>query len=374
MINKKRLIASFKQLVRIDSISLREGKVIDYLEKRLKSLGIKSRRIGKVIRGETGNLAAFLPGEKLHSPCILLNAHVDTVAPGRNIKPVEKNGFITSNGETILGADNKAGVAAILEIIETLKEKKLDHPPLRVIFTVGEEIGLVGAKALPREEMRADFALVLDGGDINIVVNKAPSQYNLAAVVIGKAAHAGIHPEEGINAIKTASEAIARMRLGRIDKETTANIGIISGGKATNIIPEEVEVKGEARSHNRKKLEKQIKHMKSRLAQSCARHGAGLKLDITKTYKAFDIDPDSPLLALTVSAMKEMGINPLIMPTGGGSDANVFNEKGIPAIILGVGADHVHTKNERLNRVEFIKGTEMVLNIIRGAGCWEKYK
>jgi len=228
--NKQRLINTFKKLVQIDSPSLKEGKIVDYLQKELTAIGLKPRAAGRPNGGEAKNLIVELPGK---GPRVLLNAHIDTVTHKGQIQPVEKKGYIVSVGKTILGADDKAGVAAILEILRSIKENKLAHPNLRIIFTVAEEIGLVGVKTLPKSLLKADFGIVLDGGDLFAVVNKAPSQVNLTAAIIGKAAHAGIHPEQGINAIKVASEAIAKMKIGRIDKETTANIGMIEGGKLT---------------------------------------------------------------------------------------------------------------------------------------------
>lgn len=368
MINKRRLIKTFKKLVRIDSLSLCEGKVARYLQRELRSIGIRSRQAGWVRVGEVGNIVAFVPGKKYVRPRLLLNAHIDTVSPGKNVKPVKKKGYIRSFGQTILGADNKAGVAAILEILRTIKEKKLNHPPLKIIFTVAEEIGLLGAKALPEKVLNADYGLVLDGGDINAVINKAPAQYNLTAKIFGRAAHAGIHPEEGINAIKVAGEAIARMKIGRIDKETTSNIGMIKGGKATNIVPEEVELSGEARSHNMKKLERQVEHMERTLLKASQKYRARLKLKVERMYKSFEIDKSSKVVLLVMRGMKAVGIKPVIKQTGGGSDANIFNEWGIPTVILGVGADRVHTQKERIRVEDLIKGTKMILNVITGAG------
>jgi tripeptide aminopeptidase len=374
MINKKRLINTFKQLVKIDSLSLREGAVIKYLRKELKALGIGSFLAGKVGAGETGSLIAFLPSRVPNAPCLLVNAHVDTVGPGRNIKPVERNGYIYSDGKTVLGADDKAGVAAVLEIIRTVKEKKLEHPALRIIFTVAEEIGLTGAKTLPEKVLKADLGLVIDGGDIHEIVNQAPAQYSLDATIIGRSAHAGLHPEAGINAIKVAGEAVAKMKLGRIDKETTANIGLIKGGTATNIIPEEAEVRGEARSHNAKKLERQVQQMERALFNACRKHRARLKLKVERAYKSFEIKKNDRLISLAIDVMGAAGIKYVIKKTGGGSDANIFNERGIPTIILGVGADRVHTTKENLCVKDFIKGTENVLNIIRGAAAWQNSK
>ena len=368
ILNKRRLIGTFKKLVRMDSLSLREGKVARYLQRELRSIGIRSRQAGRVRVGEVGNIVAFVPGKKFMRPRLLLNAHIDTVSPGKNVKPVEKKGYIRSFGRTILGADNKAGIAAILEILRTIKKKKLNHPPLKIIFTVAEEIGLLGAKALPEKVLNADYGLVLDGGDINAIINKAPTQYNLTAKIFGRAAHAGIHPEEGINAIKVASEAIAKMKIGRIDKETTSNIGMIKGGKATNIVPEEVELRGEARSHNRKKLDRQVEHMERILLKACQKHRARLKLKVERMYKSFEVDRSSKVVSLVMRGMRTAGIKPVIKQTGGGSDANIFNEWGIPTVILGVGADRVHTQKERIKVNDLVKGTEMILNVITGAG------
>jgi tripeptide aminopeptidase len=374
MINKKRLINTFKQLVRIDSLSLREGAVIKYLRRELKVLGIGSSLAGKVGAGETGSLIAYLPGRGKNPPCLLINAHVDTVAPGRNIKPVERNGYLYSDGKTILGADDKAGVAALLEALRTIKEKKLGHPSLRIIFTVAEEIGLTGAKALPDKVLKADYGLVVDGGDIHEIINQAPSQYSLDATVIGRSAHAGIHPEEGINAIKIAGAAIAGMKLGRIDKETTANIGLIKGGTATNIVPEEVVIRGEARSHNTGKLKRQVEQMERALFKACRQHRARLKLRVERTYKSFAVEKSHKLVVLTAAVMKSARIKYVIKKTGGGSDANIFNERGIPTIIVGVGADSVHTTKENLCLKDFVQGTENILTIILGAASWENSK
>ena len=363
MIDKKRLVKTFKTLVRIDSLSLREAKVARYVQRELEKLGIRSVRLGKPRGGDTGNIVAFLPGK---GRTILLNAHLDTVSPGKNIKPVEKKGIIRSNGMTVLGADNKAGVAAILEVLRTIKQSRLAHPALQVIFTVAEEIGIVGAKTLPARALKADYGFALDGGRINKILNAAPTQVNLTATVIGRAAHAGVHPEQGINAIRVASEAIAKMPIGRIDRETTANIGVIKGGKATNIIPEELELRGEARSHNAVKLRRQIKRMTTLLRQACRRHGAKLKLRTERMYRSFSIDPGSPVVKVVMAGMKKQRIRPVIKPSGGGSDANVFNALGVPTLVLGVGARNLHTTREELVIRDFVRGTDLLLAIVTG--------
>ncbi|MFH1389878.1 MAG: M20/M25/M40 family metallo-hydrolase, partial [Candidatus Margulisiibacteriota bacterium] len=246
-----------------------------------------------------------------------------------------------------------------------LKEKKVSHPPLQMILTVAEEIGLVGAAAFPPSAIKAAYGLVLDGGDIDKIVCRAPNQYNFVARVYGRAAHAGIHPEEGISAIKAASAAIARMKLGRIDQETTANIGMIHGGVATNIIPDEVEIRGEARSHRLAKVKKQIGRMEKTLQGECRRHGAVCKIKFARIYESFNIAETSPLLEKAVAGMKASGIRPKIAGTGGGSDANIFNALGVPSLIVGVGADNVHTTKERIAVRDLVRGAEIVFNIIK---------
>jgi tripeptide aminopeptidase len=364
MINKKRLVSTFKKLVKIDSLSLKEGKIVKYLKKELRALGLNSNEVGKPEGGEIGSLIVKVPGR---GPTVLLNAHVDTVSPGKNIKPVEKGNYIVSGGKTILGADDKSGVAAILEILTVLRERKLEHPPLQVVFTVAEEIGLVGSKVLPKKILSADYGIVFDGGAVKDIIYKAPSQINIAATVIGKSAHAGIHPEDGVNAIKVAAAAIARMKFGRIDKETTSNIGVIKGGKATNIVPDEVQIKGEARSHNPKKLKKQIDHMKSVLIKTCKQFKAKVKIETKLMYRSFEVKRSSKILKLAVAALKRGKIKPNLKKTGGGSDANVFNGCGIPSVIMGSGMHNVHTTRERLDKRDLIKGAEIVLDFLMGA-------
>jgi len=361
MINKKRLINTFKTLVRIDSLAYKEAKVMAYLEKELKKLGLKSSFQGKPKEGEIGNLIATVPGQGKR---ILLNAHVDTVTPGKKIKPIQEGKYIFSDGKTVLGADDKTGVAVILEVLRVLKEKKLKHLPLKVIFTVAEETGLVGARCLPKRAFKGEFCITLDHDRPNEIVYKAPAQQNITAKIYGKSAHAGIHPELGLNAIKVAAVAIAKMRFGRIDKETTSNIGIIEGGKATNIIPDRVVIKGEARSHNPKKLEREIEQMKRVLTETCTKHGARVKIKVEKVYHSFEIKKSAKVVRLASDAIIKAGLKPVYKQTGGGSDANIFNAAGVPTVILGSGMHQVHTTKEYANINEIIKGAEVLLNMV----------
>ncbi len=361
-------------MVRIDSLSLREGNVGRHVKKQLRVLGLRpvedssSRYFG----GEAGNVFAVLKGNLKGAPKLLLNAHLDTVSPGEGIIPRIRKGYVYSSGTTVLGADNKAGVAVILEVIKSLKEDKSPHGDILILFTVAEEIGLWGAKNVAGKFIGADFGLTLDGGDVGEIINQAPSQYNIEAEIFGKAAHAGVHPEDGISAIQVASFAISKMRLGRIDRETTANIGVISGGVATNIIPERVELKGEARSHDPKKLRAQLEHMQKKLSEACRKFKARIKVRVTPAYKSFIVEKDHPLLKLVVGSAEEMKIKPVVKRTGGGSDANIFNAAGVPTLIIGVGADRVHTTQERLYIDDMVLSAKLVLKVIEGVGDVKK--
>lgn len=345
--------------MKVPSLSKNEQAFSRLLRKELRSLGIAS------YRDEIGNIYADIKGNDEKAPRLLLNAHMDTVGPAEKIKPKIRFGVIESDGKSILGADNKAGLAAIIEVLCALKEDKMRHGDIQVIFTVQEEIGLLGSREIKKSRLNADLGYVLDGGDVDTLYYKAPTQYNLTGEVIGKAAHAGVHPENGINAIKVASEAIAAMKLGRIDRETTANIGIIKGGQATNIVPERVEIKGEVRSHNIKKLKAQLKHMQKCFSKACYKRKAHFKINVDNIYDSFSLGKDERVLKLAQRSLLNLNLKPKVKLTGGGSDANNFNELGIKTLIIGVGADRVHTKNERIAKEDLFLGAKFLLEIIK---------
>ncbi|MEA3307714.1 MAG: M20/M25/M40 family metallo-hydrolase, partial [Elusimicrobiota bacterium] len=231
-INKKRMIKDFMKLVKIDSLSGREKNISLYLKKVLEKMGAKVSfdNAGKKTKGNTGNLIAKFKGTRKGKPFIL-SAHMDTVEPGENIKPILKSDRITSDGSTILGADCKSGIVIILEVIRVLQENKLPYPPIEVVFTVSEEVGLLGAKFLDYSKVKGKYGMIFDSERVlNQVTAYAPAANKIEIEVYGKAAHAGVAPESGISAIKVAANAISKMKLGRIDFETTANIGMINGG------------------------------------------------------------------------------------------------------------------------------------------------
>jgi len=358
MINRDRLVSTFLELVRIDSPSGQEEEIARHLTAELRSLGLT------VERDTTGNIIARLAEE---GQPILLNAHMDTVQPGRGVKPVIEDGVIKSDGSTILGADDKSGVAVILEVLRVLVEQDLAHPPLEVALTVSEEKGLKGAKGLDLTRLRAQEGIVLDsGGEIGTIVVSAPSQDKIRAVVHGKAAHAGVEPEKGINAIVVAAEAIAAMPLGRIDEETTANLGRIQGGTATNIVPDQAEIEGEARSRDERKLEAQVQAMTEALKKAANRHGATVEIDVQRSYSTFKLSEEDGIVRRAVAAARTLGLTPALVPSGGGSDANIFNAAGITTINISAGMEKVHTKEEQVAVADMVKCAEFLLAILEG--------
>jgi len=358
MINRDRLVSTFLELVRIDSPSGQEEEIARHLTAELRSLGLT------VERDTTGNIIARLAEE---GQPILLNAHMDTVQPGRGVKPVIEDGVIKSDGSTILGADDKSGVAVILEVLRVLVEQDLAHPPLEVALTVSEEKGLKGAKGLDLTRLRAQEGIVLDsGGEIGTIVISAPSQDKIRAVVHGKAAHAGVEPEKGINAILVAAEAITAMPLGRIDEETTANLGRIQGGTATNIVPDQAEIEGEARSRDERRLEAQVQAMTEALKKAANRHGATVEIDVQRSYSTFKLSEEDGIVRRAVAAARTLGLTPALVPSGGGSDANIFNAAGITTINISAGMEKVHTKEEQVAVADMVKCAEFLLAILEG--------
>lgn len=356
MIDEKRLLDTFLHLVRIDSPSGEEHAMAQELAKRLRQLGLT------VELDEIHNVVAKLPGQG--SP-LLLAAHMDTVMPGRGIKPIVKEGIVYSDGTTILGADDKAGVTIILELLQTIVENNLPHPPLEVVITVQEETGLFGAKHLDKSRLQAKAGISFDaGGAPGTIIVAAPSQDNLVAVVHGKAAHAGTRPEEGINAILVAAQALVNMPLGRIDEETTANIGIIRGGLARNIVPDRVELIGEARSRQLSKLEAQVARMVEALQAAAKHYGTTVDIEITRSYNGYTLATENTIVKQLMAACHAVGIKPILVATGGGSDVNIYNASGLQVVNLSSGLHKEHSTEEHVAVADMVTCAQIVLQFL----------
>lgn len=357
MVNKKRLLQTFMDYVRIDSESGDEKAMCLKVEEDLKALNLEVVRQGapEDTHSTGWNLLCTIPGAMgcIHSSPLIVAAHLDTVSPGKGIEPIlSADGIIRSKGDTILGGDDKCGVAAMIELARLLTKHPIPHRTIQLVFTVGEENGQYGAKALEKDLhlLAAKKALVLDSsGPVGRIVTSAPGHTTITAFITGRASHAGNRPGEGISAITTAAKAVAAMKLGQIDNETTANIGTLCAVGATNVVNPHLEFIAEARSRNVKKLEAQTAHMTDCLQAACAESGASLTWRTESLYQGFEITEDNPLLLELCGIFRSMNITPFTAKSGGGSDANALNALGITALNLGVGMNKGHSTEEELD-------------------------
>ncbi|WP_164668681.1 tripeptidase T [Virgibacillus doumboii] len=367
-VNKDRLIDEFMELVQIDSETKHETKIAEVLTNKFTELGldvVEDDSKEKTGHG-AGNLICILKGNKEGADPIYFTSHMDTVVPGNGIKPSIKDGYIVSDGTTILGADDKAGLAAIIETIRTLKENNIEHGDIQFVITAGEESGLVGAKALDGSLINAKYGYAIDSnGTVGDLIVAAPTQAKLFTVMKGKTAHAGLAPEKGVSAITLASKAISKMPLGRIDNETTANIGRFEGGKQTNIVCDHVEILAEARSLTPEKMEKQVAKMKDAFEKTAEELGGSAEVDVQVMYPGFNLDEDDEVVKIAQNAAKKIGRDSNLQKSGGGSDANIISGLGIPTVNLAVGYEEIHTTNERIPVDELVKVTELVTAIVQ---------
>lgn len=361
------VLETFIKLVEIPSPAFREGKLVEFISGFYSSLDIDFfvDEAGKKTGGEVGNLIAELPGKEGSVP-VLLSAHMDTVEDNEGMIPSLSLDRVRSDGSAILGADDKAGIAAILSALKHIKDREVEHRSLEIVFSVSEETGLLGAKALDISGLKSRHCFVLDGsGGVGNMYVKAPTQNTVSATFRGLASHAGVAPEAGKSAILAASKAIASMRLGRIDFETTSNIGIIDGGKATNIIPDQTFIKGEARSLDQDKLSKQVAHMIDSINFAAADCGVSVDCSITREYEGFSFGQDDEIVKMGIDALKSIGLEPKLTHSGGGSDANVFNQKGLAAVNMGIGARNVHSSSEYVEIAELESLEKLVLELAK---------
>lgn len=371
MINSERLTRRFIELAEIDSESLHEARLAASIEKTVTRMGatVYYDRAREKTGGDCSNLVAKFPGN-CNVPPLFLSGHMDTVVPGKGVKVQFKNGIFTSDGTTILGSDDKSAIAIILEVMAVVQENNLPCPPVELIFTVCEEIGLLGAKYFDLSLIDAKFGYILDSTDTEGIVTRAPAANKIFIDVIGRAAHAGAAPEKGVNAIYAAATAIAKLQLGRIDSDTTCNLGLISGGMATNIVPEKVEIKGEARSHDPEKLEQVTRKIVSTFEDSAQRLQKGdtvprVEVTVEHDFPNTCIPEDHDVVVLARKAAASLGKRLESKTIGGGADANVFFGKGIAAGVLGTGMTDVHTVNESIALKDMEDTARLVLEILQ---------
>ncbi|HEX6438455.1 MAG TPA: M20/M25/M40 family metallo-hydrolase [Candidatus Binatia bacterium] len=376
MINPERLKNLLIELIKIDSLSRKEYDVAMRLKREMEDLGaqVSIDDAGEKVGGNVGNLIAHFTGTAPEAMPILLSAHMDTVVPGEGIVPILDGDILRTDGRTVLGGDDKSGVAIICEVLRVIRENGFPCSDVDVVFTICEEAGLIGAKCLDVNRLRARTGLVLDSDSVGFLFTKAPAANRMEFRIHGLEAHAGVCPEKGVNAIKVAADGIAQMSLGRIDHETTANIGVIEGGMAVNIVPNSVILKGEARSHSQEKLEHQTEQMLRCLQDAAARHilevggaqfTATVEAKIERDYDRMDVSDRAPIVQLVRAAAKNLRVDVKTLATGGGCDANVLNQKGLEVANLSTGMREIHTVKEWLDLKDLNLSAQMVLEVVR---------
>ena len=376
LIQKDRLSECFLELVKISSISRNEKNLCKAIQQIMEDLGAEviMDDAGHKIDGNAGNLIVRFSGNVDGSP-LMFCAHMDTVKPGENIQPVLTDGIFKSDGTTILGGDDKSGIAIIIECMRVIKENNILHGPIELVFTVAEEIGLLGAKHLQYNHIQSSYGYVLDIKDPDIIITRAPSAIHFSITIEGKDAHAGMEPEKGINSIHIASKAIASLPVGRIDHETTCNVGLIQGGVATNIVPKTVTIKGEARSHNDQKLSaitQKIVNTFESVVHSFPKYEdpetgrilPDIHISIEEDFKATLIDDSHPVVTIANKAARLLNRNLKISASGGASDANVFYQNNVVTGVLGTGMSDIHTVKEFIVLDDMLKTVELMLMII----------
>lgn len=375
-INAQRQLDDFFGMVKLRSQTKNERAFADTLKARLAALGaeVSEDEAYKAFGGNTGNIFAFFKGSVKGAPVMLLNAHIDTVEPSEGIEPKVVDGVIRPAGKTILGGDDKAGVSAVMEALTVMQEKKIPHADLLVVLTVGEESGMLGSKNIDQKMIRkADFGISLDGSSATgeIVLN-APGANIFKIEIEGKAAHAGRAPEKGINAITLASKAIATLRQGRLDEESTANVGTIQCGVSTNVVPERCSLTAEARSLKVDKLEAQTNYMTDTFVQVAQAGGGKATVTVVPVIRAYKLETNALPVVVMSNTIKRMGGVPRYIAPGGGTDANFFNEYGIPTAMVAVGGGANHTTDEYISVAELHKAADMALTLIEEAAKLRK--
>jgi tripeptide aminopeptidase len=367
LVNRERITELFLHLVQIDSGSENEAEIAHFVVDLLKRIGADEVLVDNAsekLGGTGGNIFARFKGTVLALP-VLLSAHLDTVAPTKGIRIVRTETEIKTDGTTILGADNKAGIALIIEAIQTLRERNLPCPPIEVVFTIREEKGLLGAKVFDKTKLRARYGLIVDGaGKPGDLIVGSPTHSRFEVTFIGKSAHAGVEPEKGINAIVIASEAIATMKWGRLDEDTTANVGVIEGGQAMNIVPDRCKVVGEFRSHDLKMVENLLAEWKGICEGIAQKFGGKVEFLAEKSFDAVQLSPDEPIVKAAMKAVQSLGLKPNLKRMGGGTDGNVFIAHGIRCLVLPTGGENYHSPSERLVLADFYAMGEILVRTL----------
>ncbi|HEY7196509.1 MAG TPA: M20/M25/M40 family metallo-hydrolase [Gaiellaceae bacterium] len=364
------LVTLFCELAAIPSPPGEERAVADRVIEHIRSLGLEVDEddAGALIGSTMGNLLARVEPTADGGTPIFLCAHLDTVPPTDSIEPVVENGVVRNARPTILGADNKAAVAVMLEGVRRIVDERRPHAGIELLFTPKEEVGLEGAKAFDVSRLAARIGFVFDHeGAIGEIVRQAPYSTAIDAVFTGRAAHAGMVPEEGRSAIFAAARAIADLRLGRIDAETTANVGEIHGGTARNIVPDRCVVVAEARSQDERKLAEVIQEMLDSFAFAASVAECEVETELTEKYRGYRFTGDDPALTLAENALRAAGFEPSFLVGGGGADANAFNVQGLSCANLANGMRRIHSFEEHIAVDDLERMVDVTLSLVDAA-------
>lgn len=374
-LNHERLADLFVTLCEIDSPAAKEGVLAARLKEILAPLALEIVEDDSKARtgSDSGNLIVRFPDGGLALEPVFFNCHLDTVEPSGGVRVIREGNRFRSAGDTVLGGDDKSGIAILVEVMRTLREHGIPHGPVEFVFTTSEEVGLLGAKAFDFRQLKAMYGYALDSTGIDRIIIGAPAANRFEVEISGVAAHAGLSPEKGINAIQLAAKAIAGLKLGRLDGESTANIGLIEGGTATNIIPAVVRMKGEVRSHSDHKLEHFtaaiVKSMEESVAawqdpDGMADGRPAITVSVHQDYPVLKLSVSDPVIRRAAAAAASLGREIDFVVAGGGSDANIFNSYGLPCAILSTGMDKVHSTAETILLDDMVRTAELVMNIL----------
>jgi tripeptide aminopeptidase len=359
---RERLLADFVRYCEIESPSGQERKMVDALTEDLRGLGLE------VEEDEAGNLLARIEGPE-SAPTVLLCAHTDTVPLDGPVEVVSENGLLTNRHEAILGADNKAAIATIMAALRRIVRQGKPAAGVEVVFTTGEELALKGAKAFDRSLLTSDFGYVFDHATpIGEIVLASPTYYSLEARFKGQAAHAGIRPEAGHNAIAAASRAIAALRIGRIDPETTANVGRIEGGTAANVVAERCYVQLETRSLDDVRAGEIVSEMVDAIAGAASDSECDVETSVERLFQSYRLPRTAPAVEVAAAALRDCDIEPIYITSGGGSDANVFIQAGLAVVNLANGTERNHQPDESVTVEALETMLDVTIAIVAQAG------
>jgi len=368
-ISPKCLVEIFVDLVNISATAKQEKPVADYIRTFLEKLDIRTceDKTGELIGGNTGNIIATIGNHQNGVPDFALVSHMDTVKPTAGIRPQINNDRITTDGRTILGADNRAGIALILSLVEHLYQEKIKHHPFEVIFTVGEETGLYGSTNLDLDIVKSRVAYILDSSaDPGYFVYAAPGAIDFHIDFEGKGSHAAVNPEQGINAIKMAADLIQGVQLGKVDENTTINFGKIHGGEANNVVPPYVNLTGEIRSFYRENIDNYYATFEKQLEDVRQKYSGKCFIKRQEAFPGFILDQKSEPIRRLSNSLKAVGLAPYPIKYYGGSDANVLNNRGITAIDLGIGAKNPHSVDEYIKISDMVSIGRLIRHLVTG--------